>query len=195
MFILKPLYLRIISTDMALVKSLRGFVPAFGRDCFLAETATIIGDVVMGDECSVWYNAVIRGDVNSIRIGNRVNIQDGSVLHTTYRKTVIEIGNNVSVGHNVILHGARIGDNVLIGMGAIIMDNAVVGSNSIIAAGSVVLENTVVEPDSVFGGVPARFLKKTDPEQTRHTISRIAESYPFYASWYSKDAGYSDIEH
>jgi carbonic anhydrase/acetyltransferase-like protein (isoleucine patch superfamily) len=179
---------------MALVKSLRGFTPRFGKNCFLAETATVIGDVTIGDECSVWYNTVIRGDVNSIRIGNRVNIQDGSVLHTTYLKTVIEIGDNVSIGHNVILHGARIGSNVLIGMGAIVMDNAVIGENSIIAAGSVVLENTVVEPGSVYGGVPARFLKKTDPELTNQTIRRIAESYPFYAGWYTEEEGYHDVD-
>lgn len=179
---------------MALVKSLRGFVPAIGKNCFLAENATIIGDVVIGDDCSIWYNTVIRGDVNSIRIGNKVNIQDGSVLHTTYLKTVIEIGNNVSVGHNVIIHGAHIGNNVLIGMGAIIMDNASVGENSIIAAGAVVLENTIVEPGSVFGGVPARFLKKTESEHTIQTIKRISESYPFYASWYTEEEGYRDIE-
>jgi carbonic anhydrase/acetyltransferase-like protein (isoleucine patch superfamily) len=179
---------------MALVKSLRGFTPRFGKNCFLAETATVIGDVVTGDECSLWYNTVLRGDVNSIRIGNRVNIQDGSVLHTTYMKTVIDIGDNVSVGHNVIIHGARIENNVLIGMGAIIMDNAVIGENSIIAAGSVVLENTIVEPGSVFGGVPARFLKKTDPGQTNDTIQRISNSYPFYASWYTEEQGYLDVE-
>lgn len=179
---------------MALVKSLRGFTPLFGKNCFLAETATVIGNVVAGDECSFWYNTVLRGDVNSIRIGNRVNIQDGSVLHTTYLKTVIEIGDNVSVGHNVILHGARIESNVLIGMGAIIMDNAVIGENSIIAAGSVVLENTIVEPGSVFGGVPARLLKKTDPILTNETIQRIANSYPFYASWYKEEKGYRDVE-
>jgi len=180
---------------MALVKSLRGFVPSIGKNCFLAENATIIGDVAIGDDCSIWYNTVIRGDVNSIKIGNKVNIQDGSVLHTTYLKTVIEIGDNVSVGHNVIIHGARIGNNVLIGMGAIIMDNASVGENSIIAAGAVVLENTIVEPGSVFGGVPAKFIKKTDIELTSQTIRRISENYPFYASWYSEKEGYRDVEH
>ncbi len=180
---------------MALVKSLRGFVPAIGKNCFLAENSTIIGDVVIGDDCSIWYNTVIRGDVNSIRIGNKVNIQDGSVLHTTYLKTVIEIGNNVSVGHNVIIHGAHIGNNVLIGMGSIIMDNASIGENSIIAAGAVVLENTIVEPGSVFGGVPAKFIKKVDDELTVQTIRRISENYPFYASWYSVEGGYRDVEH
>jgi carbonic anhydrase/acetyltransferase-like protein (isoleucine patch superfamily) len=179
---------------MALVKSLRGCVPRFGKNCFLAENATIIGDVIMGDDCSIWYNTVLRGDVNSIRLGNKVNIQDGSVLHTTFQKTVVEIGDNVSVGHNVILHGARIGNNVLIGMGAIIMDNVVIGENSIIAAGSVVLENTVVDPDSVFGGVPARLLKKTDPNHTTLTIKRIAESYTMYAGWYTSAEGYNDVD-
>jgi len=179
---------------MALIKSLRGFTPEFGKGCFIAENASIIGDVKIGDDCSIWYNTVIRGDVNSIRIGNKVNIQDGSVLHTTYLKTVINIGNNVSVGHNVIIHGAQIGNNVLIGMGAIIMDNASIGENSIIAAGAVVLENTVVEPDSVYGGVPAKFIKKTDPDQTNLTIKRISESYPFYASWYTEDEGYKDAK-
>ncbi|MDX9929492.1 MAG: gamma carbonic anhydrase family protein [Bacteroidales bacterium] len=179
---------------MALIKSLRGFDPKIGSDCFIADNATIIGDVIIGNECSVWFNTVIRGDVNSIRIGNRVNIQDNSVLHCTYGKTVIEIGDNVSVGHNVILHGARVGNNVLIGMGAIIMDNAVIGENSVIAAGAVVLENTVIEPGSLFGGVPARFIKKTEPGKTGEMIKRIAENYPFYSKWYLPEEGYHDTD-
>jgi len=148
---------------MALIKSVRGFSPVFGSNCYLAENATIIGDVVLGDDCSVWFNTVIRGDVNSIRIGNKVNIQDGSVLHTLYQKSVIEIGDNVSIGHNVILHGAIIKKNVLLGMGSIILDNAVIGENSIIAAGSVVLERTQVEPNSIYAGVPAKRIKDIDP--------------------------------
>ncbi|MBM3421593.1 MAG: gamma carbonic anhydrase family protein [Bacteroidetes bacterium] len=177
---------------MAIIRSLRGFSPVIGEECFLAENSVIIGDVIIGNECSIWFGAVIRGDVNSIRIGNRVNIQDGSVLHCTYQKTVIEIGDNVSVGHNVILHGAIVGNNVLIGMGAIIMDGVRIGANSIIAAGAVVLENTVIEPGSVFGGVPARFLKSIDPGEGEKMIGRIAENYPRYTKWYTHEAGYTD---
>ena len=135
---------------MALIKSVRGFTPKFGENCFLAENATIIGDVVMGNDCSVWFNTVIRGDVNTIKIGNLVNIQDGSVLHTLYEKSTIEIGDNVSIGHNVTIHGAKICDNVLVGMGSVILDHAVIGENSIIAAGAVVTSGTVVEPGSLY---------------------------------------------
>lgn len=169
---------------MALIKSVRGFTPKYGRNCFFAETVTIIGDVIIGDDCSVWYNAVLRGDVNSIRIGNKVNIQDGCVLHTLYQKSVVEIGNNVSLGHNVIVHGAKIEDNVLIGIGAIILDQAVIGSNSIIAAGSVVLDSTLVEPGSIYAGVPAKKIKEIEPGQTREMIEKIADNYIFYAGWY-----------
>ena len=169
---------------MALFKPLRGITPKHGKNCYFSENATIIGDVIMGDHCSVWFNAVIRGDVNSIRIGNKVNIQDGSILHTTYKKTVIQIGDNVSIGHNVIVHGATIESNVLIGMGAIIMDNAIIGENSIIAAGSVVLENTIVEPGNIYGGIPAKKLKKINEKQTREMIERIANNYIKYADWY-----------
>lgn len=172
---------------MALIIPVRGFTPSFGDNCFFAETSTIIGDVVMGSGCSIWFNAVVRGDVNSIRIGNMVNIQDNAVLHCTYEKTKIFIGNNVSIGHNVIVHGARIGDNVLLGMGSIIMDNAVIGENSIIAAGSVVLENTVVEPGSIYAGVPAKRVKDVDKEQFRQMIERISNNYLLYADWYKKD--------
>jgi carbonic anhydrase/acetyltransferase-like protein (isoleucine patch superfamily) len=172
---------------MALVLPVRGFTPEFGDNCFLAENATVIGDVVMGDNCSVWFNTVIRGDVNSIRIGNKVNIQDGSVLHTLYQKSTIDIGNNVSIGHNVVIHGATIKDDVLVGMGAIIMDHAVIGENSIIAAGSVVLENTIVEPGSIYAGVPAKKVKNVEPEQFKERIKKIADNYMMYADWYRKD--------
>lgn len=171
---------------MALIKSVRGFSPKYGKNCFFAENATIIGDVIMGDDCSVWYNAVLRGDVNSIRIGNKVNIQDGSVLHTLYQKSVVDIGDNVTVGHKVIVHGARIESNSLIGMGAIILDNAVIGENSIIAAGSVVLDSTMVEPGSIYAGIPARKVKNIEAGQTKEMIEKIANNYIDYASWYKE---------
>ncbi len=169
---------------MALIKEVRGFTPKFGNNVFLAENATIIGDVEMGDDCSIWYNAVLRGDVNSIRLGNKVNIQDGTVLHTLYQKSVVEIGNNVSVGHNVTIHGAKIEDNVLIGMGATILDHAVIGSNSIIAANSLVLTGTKVEPNSIYAGVPAKKVKDIEPDQTAEMVNKIANNYLMYASWY-----------
>jgi carbonic anhydrase/acetyltransferase-like protein (isoleucine patch superfamily) len=169
---------------MALIKSVRGFTPKLGKECYLAETAVIIGDVIAGDQCSFWYGVVVRGDVNSIRIGNKVNIQDGTVLHCLYERSVIEIGNNVSVGHNVVIHGARIMDNVLIGMGAVILDNAVIGENSIIAAGSVILTGTTVKPGSIYAGVPAKWVKDVDPQQTAEMINRIADDYIMYAGWY-----------
>ena len=169
---------------MALIKSVRGFDPQIGENCFLAENATIIGDVVLGDGCTVWFNAVLRGDVNSIRVGKNVNIQDGSVLHTLYQKSTIEIGDNVSIGHNVTIHGAKIEDLALIGMGSVVMDNAVIGQGAIVAAGSVVLSNTIVEPYSIYAGVLAKFVKKVDPQQTETINKRISENYQFYASWY-----------
>jgi carbonic anhydrase/acetyltransferase-like protein (isoleucine patch superfamily) len=169
---------------MALIKSVRGFTPLLGKDCYLAETAVIIGDVIAGNQCSFWFGVVIRGDVNSIRIGNKVNIQDGSVLHCLYQRSVIEIGDNVSVGHNAVIHGAVLKNNVLIGMGAIILDNAVIGENSIIAAGSGVLSNTIVEPGSIYAGVPAKRVKDVDPQQTADMINRIADDYIMYAGWY-----------
>lgn len=172
---------------MALIKSIRGFTPVFGNNVFLAENATIIGDVIIGDDCSIWYNAVLRGDVNSIRIGNKVNIQDGTVLHTLYQKSVVEIGNNVSVGHNVTIHGAKIEDNVLIGIGATILDHAVIGSNSIIAANSLVLTGTIVEPNSVYAGVPAKKVKDIEPRQTAEMINKIANNYLMYAGWYREE--------
>ena len=172
---------------MALIKSVRGFTPQIGKDTFLAENATIVGDVVVGEGCSIWFNAVLRGDVNSIRIGNGVNIQDGSVLHTLYEKSTIEIGDKVSIGHNVTIHGARIEDGALIGMGAVVLDHAVVGEGAIIAAGSVVLSKTVVEPGSIYAGVPAKFVKKVDPEQAKEINQKIANNYHMYASWYTEE--------
>lgn len=172
---------------MALIKTVRGFTPAFGKECYLAETAAIIGDVVMGDYCSVWFNTVIRGDVNSIRIGNKVNIQDGSILHCLFEKSVIEISDNVSIGHNVIIHGAKIEDDVLIGMGAIVMDYSVIGRNSIIAAGALVLEGTIVESGSIYGGVPAKRLKDVEEAQAREMIEKIANNYISYANWYREN--------
>jgi carbonic anhydrase/acetyltransferase-like protein (isoleucine patch superfamily) len=171
---------------MALIKKVRGFTPQLGSNCYLADNATIIGDVVAGDDCSFWFNTVVRGDVNSIRIGNKVNIQDGAVLHTLYKKTIIEIGDNVSIGHNVTVHGAKLENNVLIGMGSTILDHAVIGENSIIAAGALVLDSTKVEPGSIYAGVPAKRIKSVDPEQTREMIDRIANNYLMYADWYKK---------
>ena len=171
---------------MALIKSVRGFTPQYGKNCYFADNATIIGDVIMGDDCSVWFNTVLRGDVNPIRIGNKVNIQDGSILHTLYKKSVVEIGDNVSVGHNAVIHGAKIGSNTLIGIGAIILDHAVIGENSIIAAGSVVLDSAKVEPGSIYAGIPARKIKDVEPEQAKEMIEKIAENYLFYSDWYKE---------
>lgn len=169
---------------MSLILPVNGISPVMGNDCFVAPNATIVGDVVMGNDCSVWFNAVIRGDVNSIRIGNKVNVQDGAVIHCTFEKTKTIIGNNVSIGHNAIVHGCVIDDNVLIGMGAIVMDNAHVGSNSIIAAGAVVLENTIVEAGSVFAGVPAKKIKEVSQQLISGEINRIAENYLKYSKWF-----------
>jgi carbonic anhydrase/acetyltransferase-like protein (isoleucine patch superfamily) len=163
---------------------LNGHTPKFGKDCFLAETSVIIGNVVMGDQCSIWYNAVIRGDVHFIRMGNKVNIQDGAVVHCTYQKSPTTIGNNVSVGHNAIVHGCTIHDNVLIGMGAIVMDDCVVESNSIIAAGAVLTEGRRVEAGTIYAGVPAKKLKDISQELISGEIERIANNYIFYAGWY-----------
>ena len=171
---------------MAIIKSLRGFTPVFGKDCFLADTAVVVGDVIMGDSCSIWFNAVVRGDVHYIRMGNKVNVQDGAIIHCTYKKAPTEIGNNVSIAHNAIIHGCTIHDNVLIGMGAIVMDHAVVHSNSIIAAGALVLENTIVESGSVYAGVPAKKVKDIDTELVVGQINRIADSYIMYAGWYQE---------
>ena len=169
---------------MALIKAVNGILPEFGNDCYRAENATITGDVVMGDQCSVWFNAVIRGDVHYIRMGNRVNVQDGAVIHCTYQKHPTHIGNNVSIGHNAIVHGCTLRDNVLIGMGAIVMDNCIVESNTIIAAGAVVTQNTHVEAGCIYAGVPARKVKDISAEQVSGEIQRIADSYVKYAGWY-----------
>ena len=169
---------------MGLILPVKGISPQMGNDCFIAPNATIVGDVVMGDQCSVWFNAVIRGDVNSIRIGNKVNVQDGAVIHCTFERSKTIIGNNVSIGHNAIVHGCVIDDNVLIGMGSIVMDNAHIGSNSIIAAGAVVLENTVVEPGTIYAGIPAKKVKDMSQELINGEINRIAENYLKYSNWF-----------
>ncbi len=171
---------------MAVVRSLKGITPAFGEEVFLAETAVVIGDVVMGDRCSVWYNAVVRGDVNSIRIGDRVNIQDGAVLHCTYERTGLVIGNDVSIGHNAIVHGCTVKDKVLIGMGAIVMDHVEIGEGSVIAAGAVVTQNTKVEPGSLMAGVPAKRIGPVSAELSATEIERIAHNYQLYASWFKE---------
>lgn len=170
---------------MALIIPLRGIDPVIGKDCFLAENATVIGDVVIGDECSVWFNTVLRGDVNSIRIGNRVNIQDGSVLHTLYQKSTIEIGDDVSIGHNVTIHGAKIRDYALVGMGAVVMDDAEVGEGAIVAAGSVVLSRTKIGANELWGGAPAKFIKMVDPAQSKEINQKIAHNYLMYSRWYT----------
>ena len=172
---------------MAIILPVLGKEPQMGRDCFLAPNATVVGDVVMGDECSVWFNAVVRGDVNYIRMGNRVNVQDNVVIHCTYERSATEIGNNVSIGHSAIVHGCTIHDNVLIGMGAIIMDRCVVHSNAIVAAGAVVLEGTNIEAGSIYAGVPAKKVKDISPEKITGEINRIAGNYVKYASWFKKN--------
>ena len=169
-----------------LKKSVRGFTPIFGIDCFFAENATIIGDVIIGDNCSVWYQTVIRGDVNKIVIGDNVNIQDGVIIHATYEKSSTHIGNNVSIGHNAIVHGCEIGDNVLIGMGSIIMDHCKIGTNSIIAAGAILPQGTIVESGSVYAGLPAKKIKNLTKDLQKNEITRIAKNYLLYASWYKK---------
>ena len=170
-----------------LIKTVRGKTPQYGSDCFIADNATLIGDVVMGKGCSVWFSAVVRGDVNSITVGNHVNIQDGSVIHGTYEKSATFIGNHVSIGHNAIIHGCRIEDFVLIGMGAIVMDDCVVEPYSIIAAGAVVPKNTHIKRGSVYAGVPAKCIKSVSPELMEGEIERIARSYAMYASWFKED--------
>ena len=172
---------------MVLILPVKNIVPKFGENCFLAPNATVVGDVVMGNDCSVWFNAVIRGDVNMIRIGNKVNVQDGAIIHCTFEKAATYIGNNVSIGHNAIVHGCVVEDNVLVGMGAIVMDNCRIGSNSIIAAGAVVLENTVVAPGSIFAGVPAKKIKDISPEMISGEIDRIANNYLMYSSWFKDE--------
>ncbi|HOV10559.1 MAG TPA: gamma carbonic anhydrase family protein [Bacteroidales bacterium] len=172
---------------MALIKKVKGIIPSWGSNCFFAENATLAGDVIMGDECSVWFNAVIRGDVHSIRIGNNVNIQDCAVIHCTYQKASVTIGNNVSIAHGAIVHGCTIHDNVLIGMGSIIMDGAIIESNSIIAAGAVVLENTLVESGSIYAGMPAKKIKSIDKALLEGQVNRISKNYMMYAGWYDAE--------
>lgn len=169
---------------MALIKTVNQETPTYGEGCYFAENATIIGNVRMGNQCSVWFNAVVRGDVNSITMGNKVNVQDGAVIHCTYQKAATTIGNNVSIGHNALVHGCTIHDNVLIGMGSIVMDNCVVESNSIIAAGAVLLEGTHVESGSVYAGVPAKKVKQISKELFEGEVQRIANNYVMYASWF-----------
>lgn len=172
---------------MALIKPVKDIAPQFGNNIFLAENATILGDVVMGDDCSVWFQAVVRGDVNYIRCGNKVNIQDGAIIHCTYQKAPTNIGNNVSIGHRAIVHGCTIHDNVLIGMGAIVMDHAIVEENVLIAAGAIVLENMRCESNSIYAGIPARKVKSLSPEAFKDTIERIANNYVMYAEWFKEE--------
>ena len=169
---------------MPVILPVKGVLPSMGNNCFIAPNATIVGDVIMGNDCSVWFNTVIRGDVNSIRMGNKVNVQDGAVIHCTYQKTKAIIGNNVSIGHNAIVHGCVIADNVLVGMGAIVMDNVQVGSNCIIAAGAVVLENTIIDAGCIYAGVPAKKIKNISQELISGEINRIAENYLMYSGWF-----------
>ncbi len=169
---------------MALIKTVHGKTPKFGHNIYLSENATVIGEVEMGNDCSVWFQAVVRGDVNWIKMGNKVNVQDGAIVHCTYKKAPTTIGDNVSIGHRAIVHGCTIGKNVLIGMGAIVMDHAVIGDNVLIAAGAVVLENTIVESGSIYAGVPAKKVKSLSEETFKNTVKRIADSYNFYADWY-----------
>lgn len=177
---------------MAIIRPLRGITPVIGKDTFIAENAVIVGDVVIGDECSIWYSTVLRGDVNSIRIGNRVNIQDGSVLHTLYQKSTIEIGDDVSIGHNVIIHGAKVKDYALLGMGSIIMDDAEVGEGAIVAAGSVVLSRTKIGAHEMWAGTPAKFVKMVEPEKAKEMNIKIAKNYLMYSKWYDDNSSDPD---
>lgn len=170
-----------------IIKKVRGKYPQFGEDCYIAENATIIGDVTIGENCSIWFNAVVRGDVNSIIIGNKVNIQDGAIIHCTYLKHSTIIGDNVSIGHNALIHGCTIRDNVLIGMGAIVMDNCVINSNTIIAAGAVVVQNTTVESGAIYAGIPAKKVKDINKSDFAGEIERIANNYVMYSSWYKQE--------
>ena len=172
---------------MAIIKKLNGHTPKLGKNCFLADNAAIIGDVEMGNDCSIWFGAVLRGDVHSIRIGNKVNIQDNATIHATYKKSPTNIGNNVSIAHNAVIHGCTIKDNVLIGMGAIVLDDAVVESNTIVAAGSVVTKGTVVESGWVYAGTPAKKMKQLGEELLKGEVERIVNAYSMYASWYEDE--------
>ncbi len=172
---------------MPIIRKVRDIDPSWGEDCWFAENSTIVGEVSMGDQCSVWFNAVIRGDVHFIKMGNKVNVQDGAVIHATYQKSPTTIGNNVSIGHNAIVHGCTIEDNVLIGMGSIVMDDCVIGEGSIIGAGAVVTQGSVIEPGSLWAGVPAKFIKKVDARLRDGEIARIANNYVKYSSWFKND--------
>jgi len=169
---------------MALIKPVHGITPQFGENCFLAENAVVVGDVIMGDDCSIWFHAVVRGDVHYIRMGNKVNVQDGAVIHCTYQRAPTQIGNNVSIGHRAIVHGCTLHDNVLVGMGAIIMDHAVAEENVLIAAGAVVLEHTRLESGHIYAGVPAKKVKAISEDTFKDTIERIANNYVMYAGWF-----------
>jgi carbonic anhydrase/acetyltransferase-like protein (isoleucine patch superfamily) len=171
---------------MALIKPVKGIHPRFGENCFFAENATILGDVQAGDNCTFWFQSVVRGDVHYIKIGNNVNVQDGAILHCTYLKHPLNIGNNVSIGHRAIVHGCTVEDNVLIGMGAILMDNVYVEKNSLIAAGAVVLENTRIESGTIYAGIPAKKVKELSPEHFKDINERIANNYVMYASWFQE---------
>ena len=171
---------------MPIIKPVKGKSPQIGEDCYIAENATIVGEVNMGSQCSIWFNAVIRGDVHFIKMGNKVNVQDGAVIHATYQKSPTTIGNNVSIGHNAIVHGCAIHDNVLIGMGSIVMDDCVVESNSIVAAGAVVTKNTRVEAGSIYAGIPAKKVKDISEELINGEINRIAENYVKYSGWFKE---------
>lgn len=172
---------------MALILPVNGKAPQFGRNCFIAENATVVGEVFTGNDCSIWFNAVVRGDVHYIKMGNKVNVQDGAIIHCTYQKAPTNIGNFVSIGHRAIVHGCTIEDNVLIGMGAIVMDHAVIQKNSIVAAGSVVLENTIVESGSIYAGIPAKKVKALDEENFKNLIERIGNNYTMYAGWFQQE--------
>ena len=171
---------------MAIIRKVRGFDPKMGKGCFLADNAVLVGDVTMGDDCSIWFGAVLRGDVNTIKIGNRVNIQDNAVIHTLYEKSVNTIGNDVSIGHNVVVHGATIHDMALIGMGSVILDHAEVGEGAIVAAGSVVLGGTKIGPHELWAGSPAKFKKMVDPAQAKEINVKIAKNYLMYSTWYEE---------
>ncbi|HRN93154.1 MAG: gamma carbonic anhydrase family protein [Chitinophagales bacterium] len=172
---------------MAIILPVRGFIPQFGDNCWLAPNATITGEVSMGNDCSVWFNAVVRGDVHYIKIGNKVNIQDGAIIHATYQQAPTEIGNFVSIGHRAIVHGCTVMQNTLIGMGAIVMDKAVVEENAIVAAGAVVSEKTIVKSGWIYAGIPAKPLKQVDEKNFKHLIERIGNNYAMYASWYKEE--------
>ncbi len=172
---------------MALIKSVRGFTPVIGNDCYLSENATLVGNVTIGNGCSIWFNAVLRGDVHYIKLGNHVNVQDGAIIHATYQKYPTNIGDYVSIAHGAIIHGCTIHNNVLIGMGAIVMDNAIVESNSIVAAGAVVTQGTHIKSGSVYGGSPAKLIKEISPELLEGQINRIANNYEMYSGWYKNE--------